>query len=192
VLDGSKVEFPVDINARNKKGQTALFRWIKRSVDGLSGAHARKVAFELIKHGADPRIPDNNGDTVFHLSPTEAMELIILGGRFHININARNNRGETALHKAVKKKSYERVKFLLELGVDYNISDCNGETAEDIELHKYPRANTKKIMALSRWREEHALAIAMATHPRLGDGSWLSTIEPGLIKIISEMSRKSV
>jgi ankyrin repeat protein len=190
VLDGSKVAFPIDINIRNKKGQTALYSWIQRSEGVGSGTHASKVASELIKRGADPKISDCNGDTIFHIYPIKLMELVGFDV-FHININARNKKGQTALHRAVKRQSYQRVLFLLRLGVDYNIRDFEGETAEDIEFHKHPLANTDILIALSRRREEQNLAIAMASHPRLGAGSRLSNIEPGLLKTISEMARKS-
>jgi ankyrin repeat protein len=186
VLRGS---IPVDINARNERGQTALFRWIRASAAGY-GKHdnlSTKIALLLMQFGADPRIPDNKGNTVLHSPVNEKLMSSILHGPMRINIDARNERDETALHRAVIDGVYERVYLLLKLGVDYNITDCKGETAEDVGRRIRPLPTM-----ISRALEQQNLAIAMASHPRLGGDSLLSNIEPGLLKTIAEMSRKPV
>jgi ankyrin repeat protein len=189
-----------DINARNQHGQTPLFnnlRMFTMAPDDNDIAYnedGHNQIRSLMKRGADARIPDNQGNTIFHLPLDEpTISLIRSEGFFHIDINALNNRRQTALHIAVEDNSYERVCLLLRIGVDFDIRDSNGETAEEYGRRVYPPHNTANIDVLYSYRieRERALAIAMATHARLGDGAKLGNIEHGLIRIISELSRKS-
>jgi ankyrin repeat protein len=181
----------VDINARNQNGQTPIFLKIYRQDNYLEQFEdVYNEIRSLLERGADARIPNNQGNTIFHLPLDEPTTLLILSGHFHIDINARNNRGQTALHIAVEDNSYERVCLLLRIGVDLDIRDSNGETAEEFERSAHPLENTAILGELSRRRIERALAIAMATHRRLGDESWLGNIEPELMRNIYQMSRK--
>jgi hypothetical protein len=194
VLDGP---LGVDINARNQRGQTPLFLklWklsmmLREDDDFECIEDEHNQIRSLLERGADARISNNQGNTIFHLPLDEPTTLLILSGHFHVDINAINNRGQTALHIAVANKSYTRVRRLLQIGVDLDIRDSNGETAEEFERRAHPLENTAILEELSRRRIERALAIAMATHPRLGDKSWLGNIEPGLMRNIYQMSRK--
>jgi hypothetical protein len=195
VLDGP---LGIDINARNQNGQTPLFLklWklsimLREDDDFESTEDAHNEIRSLLERGADARIPDSGGNTIFHIPLDEPTIVLIRSeGVFHIDINARNNRGQTALHIAVEDNSYERVCLLLQIGVDLDIRDSNGETAEEFERRAHPLENTAILGELSRRRIERALAIAMATHRRLGDESWLGNIEPELMRNIYQMSRK--
>jgi hypothetical protein len=169
----------LNVNVRDGQGRTPLLLGVECDVQSLS--HEIRT---LLRHGADPSIPDLKGDTILHLCRCVFISNIVLCGSIPVDINARNDRGETALHRAVIDGVYEMVYLLLQMGVDYNITDCNGETAEGVEL----RMSSRPTM-ISRALEEQNLAIAMASHPRLGAGSRLGTIEPGLLKTIAEMSR---
>ncbi|XP_053561049.1 LOW QUALITY PROTEIN: ankyrin repeat domain-containing protein 42 [Bombina bombina] len=49
-----------------------------------------------------------------------------------ININERDDKGATPLHKAAGQGQIECIQWLLEMGADYNITNQAGETAKDI------------------------------------------------------------
>lgn len=46
-----------------------------------------------------------------------------------VNLNAQNDRGETALMRAAGREQLETVKFLLKHGARVNLKDSNGSTA---------------------------------------------------------------
>jgi ankyrin repeat protein len=48
-----------------------------------------------------------------------------------VDINAQNDRGQSALIKAVKMGNYELAAYLIELGADKEIKDKEGKTAAD-------------------------------------------------------------
>jgi uncharacterized protein len=102
----------------------------------------------LLDAGADPLLPQKNGDTPVMLavrylssgggqySPDvnaqRAMEALRLGIKLGVDINAKNARGESALHLALDRPSV--VSLLAENGADLGISDRQGRTALDAAL----------------------------------------------------------
>jgi hypothetical protein len=176
--------FPnLNLNVRDSDGRTPLLSCM------LHIPHESRDSFmaTLLKNGADPSIPDPLGDTLLHQCPSLFILTMVLDGPIPVDINARNNRGETVLHRAViRQVEYEYVYLLLQMGVDYKIRNRYGKTAGDVELLKHPPSN---MISRALQELDNALAIAMATHPRLGDGSRLGTIEPGLMRNIYQMSR---
>ena len=99
----------VDINAKNKDGETALML-------ASSEGHLEMVKL-LVENGADYtnalRLASREG----HL---EIVKLLIENGA---NINAKDNDGETALMRASYNGHLEVVKYLIENGADVNIKD---------------------------------------------------------------------
>ena len=99
----------VDINAKNKDGETALML-------ASSEGHLEMVKL-LVENGADYtnalRLASREG----HL---EIVKLLIENGA---NINAKDNDGETALMGASYNGHLEVVKYLIENGADVNIKD---------------------------------------------------------------------
>lgn len=72
----------------------------------------------LLDQGMDPNtVIDNDGNTLLHYAAssgqTEIVELLL---RYRANINARNNNGDTPLHKAVYEQRENIVRILLERG----------------------------------------------------------------------------
>ena len=87
----------------------------------------------LLRFGADIKTRDKNGNTplilVTRLSDQKnavavAKQLLDAG----IDINAQNNNGETALYRAVLKKNYALIRFLIENGADASIATNQGQT----------------------------------------------------------------
>ena len=110
------------INATRKDGTNALLRACKTG-------QSESVRF-LVEAGADVNIAKPGVDTCLHAAvygkcSKEALQKITEQGT---NVNALNNRGETALLLACKSAQAESVKLLLENGADPNISDANDYT----------------------------------------------------------------
>jgi hypothetical protein len=142
--------------------------------------HDNNLALCLLEHGADPRIPEHNGNTVlFYIHPT--MIRHILSNPLRVDIDARGVFGRTALHMAVLNNSPEQVSSLLDAGIDFNIHDDDGLTAESRSICM-PGA----CPALSKAFLDHhvKLALGMAWHSRLGADSDMRDIPPELTAMI--------
>lgn len=98
------LEFNLDINFRNKSGNTALLY-------ACQFGHF-DCAYELLKRGADPMIANNNGDNCLHICAymgyVELVKLLLC----YCFPNAQNNFGETALMIACKYNHRKVVKIL--------------------------------------------------------------------------------
>lgn len=110
------------INARDRKGQTALFaagEYLNSDKDGARVAIVRL----LVEAGADVNGHDNDGNTPLHetfLTDVE-VELLKLGA----DVNARNNDGETPIFTTVDDAA---IPIFLAHGADLNIRNNKGET----------------------------------------------------------------
>ena len=84
----------------------------------------------LLNAGADPNIPDSDGDTCLHyaaknsLDP-EVLQAIISRG---VDVNATNKKHVTALMIVYKNMGKEAIDVLLNAGADTNIADADGDT----------------------------------------------------------------
>lgn len=97
----------VDINFRNRYGQTALFF-----------SNATRI---LINAGAHVDIKDNMGKTPLFLSDSEKSKILI---EYGANVNSKNRRGDTPIFIADRKK----MKVLIEAGADVNSKNNLGQT----------------------------------------------------------------
>ncbi|KAH8150286.1 uncharacterized protein LAJ45_05497 [Morchella importuna] len=110
----------VDIDARNKLGETPLKLAVSRGYEGM-------VAL-LLARGADVHIRDTKDQTVLHIATrnwgnggsTAIAERLL---KASIDVDARNNLGETALHKAVLFAHTDMVRLLLDWRADTSIAD---------------------------------------------------------------------
>lgn len=106
-----------DINAKNYDGRYVLMF-----------SNCNDIIKYLIENGAKTNIKDRSDTTILMYSVMySSINTISL---FLNDINARNNRGETALIIASQHLSLiHKIKFLLENGADPNIQDNSGSTA---------------------------------------------------------------
>ncbi|KAJ3553517.1 hypothetical protein NM688_g3564 [Phlebia brevispora] len=100
--------------------------------------HSSELTEILLKHGADPNIPDKHGDTPLHAVARNAigyeghdvnigmLHLLVEAGA---DVSAKNSHGETPLHVA---RRAETVLALLEANADPMTVNAKGETA----MHK--------------------------------------------------------
>jgi ankyrin repeat protein len=121
VLDLILEKEKVDINRRDKDGQTALHYAVR-------GKRLDNVDY-LLENGADPAIRDENGDTPVHLAATAvSQDSAILD--LLLATEKRDNAGMTALHVAFKESNVDAARFFL-LSKGANPADENGLTPLD-------------------------------------------------------------
>ena len=106
----------VDINTRNKKGQTLLHL-----------ATYDETIQELIVMGADVNIQDDKGNTPLHhhVENTNNYSIVETLISYGADLNITNNKGQTALHLC---HDYEIMELLIENGTNLNIQDVDGKT----------------------------------------------------------------
>jgi ankyrin repeat protein len=109
----------------------------------------------LLAHGADPNLPNFNGDTPLMAavgkgwinSPTrgaffseeQALEAYSLLRAAGADVNARTHFNETALHSAALRGWDELVKRLVADGAQLDVADGNGLTAIDFAMGRIPK-----------------------------------------------------
>lgn len=89
-----------------------------------------KVAEILLNHGADPNTMLDDGPLIHHSCWTNDVQLASLLLSHGVDVELRNEYGQTALHQVAEVGcSGDMVKVLLENKLDINARDNNGETA---------------------------------------------------------------
>lgn len=132
-----------DINTRRGNGRTVLLQTLYKEDYSMTPAEVQSklgMALKLLDLGVDPSITDNDGNGPLHyltkISVEHKPDAIPLFERLvqaGVDINLRNNRGQTALH-TLNYRDYmwagmDSLKSFLQLpGVDVNAVDENGYT----------------------------------------------------------------
>jgi ankyrin repeat protein len=88
----------------------------------------------LQSKGLDITLAQKDGNTLYHLAlDKNDLELLKRVQQFNVDINAKNNEGLTALHKAAMKASdTEVLKYLISIGADKSITTDFEETVYDL------------------------------------------------------------
>jgi ankyrin repeat protein len=120
------IRLSADVNARDKKGRTALL-WAAPARDNPLMIHF------LVANGADVNASDNKGETALMIAasqsnPGNVRALIELGAR----VNTVNKAGRTALMAAAFRANLPEIKLLLTNAADINLRDGKGMTAYDV------------------------------------------------------------
>lgn len=108
-----------DINGRNRKQQTALFR--------ASRLGHEKTVRVLLSRGAKVNVKDENANTVLHQAASAGVEgsvKLLLDSR--ADPFARNKDGQTALFYATQAGHEVIVRLLLDVGAKVNDKDASG------------------------------------------------------------------
>ena len=135
------IDHGADVNATNKKNETALTR-------GCINKHEGAIHV-LLNASANPNISDDTfGHTCLHMAvrqkcSTEVVQAIIDHGA---DVNATNKKNRTALNIACINKHEGAINVLLNTNSDLNITDSYGETC----LHTAVRqgCNTEVVQAI--------------------------------------------
>ena len=102
-----------NVNALNNKGQTALI--LAAQLNDIY-----KVR-RLIDSGADVSRKDSDGcDALLYTSKSDCLKLLINAGA---NVNALNNKGQTALILAAQRNDANSIRLLIESGVNVSCKD---------------------------------------------------------------------
>ncbi len=131
-----------NINATNENGESALTK-------AIATGTAEITSF-LIKNGADINIVDRNGNNLAYYwfnsfrpagatgrpgttpQPDDFEEKLIVLKNAGVNIISPQQDGSTLLHLAVEKQNLDLINKAIQLGIDVNAQDEEGNTA----LHK--------------------------------------------------------
>ena len=118
------------INQKNSKGYNALLYSAFRG--------NLEIFNKLMEIGADISLTNSSGLNVLHLASQGNFPNIIvfLIEKYFVDINSRDNQGNTALHWAVYKNSKQAVDYLIYYNIDINLKDNDGETALGIAMNK--------------------------------------------------------
>jgi ankyrin repeat protein len=118
------------INQKNTKGYNALLYSAFRG--------NLEIFTKLMESGADLSITNSSGLNALHLASQGNFQNIIvyLVEKYGIDINSKDNKGNTALHWAVYMNSKQAVDYLIYYNIDTNLRDNDGETALGIAIDK--------------------------------------------------------
>ena len=111
----------LDVNARNKDGDTPLHR-------ALIGANLDVVRC-LLSHGANPNAVNNKGSNLIHFAAiskhADVLQYIIT--RYNLDINKRNNEDLTPIQLATQNDLPDNIKAISQAGGDINVQ-WNGDS----------------------------------------------------------------
>ena len=126
----SEADFSNYINQKNTRGYNALLYAAFRG--------NLEIFNKLMEVGADPTITNSSGLNALHLASQGNYPnmIVILVEKYNLDVNSKDNKGNTALHWAVYKNSRQAVDYLIYYNVDINLKDNDGETALGIAISK--------------------------------------------------------
>jgi ankyrin repeat protein len=142
--------YNVDVNAKNKKGQTLLHRACDYSIILQSFKHFPKIVKYLIEEeNADPAVTCNDGKTALHYAAKNDNPIILryLIEDLKLDITATDNEGRTILHVACEKDhkfffKWETQKYLIEEHPKIiEAKDKTGKTALHYCLENFEKEN---------------------------------------------------
>lgn len=116
-----------NVNLKNKEGSTLLM---------LASCCGRaKIVKELIKIGADVSLQDNDGSTAL-MWAFNSKDIIVCLHENGGNINAVDNKNETALMRASHYGAINAVNILLKLGAKLDLTNNDNQTAYEIAINQ--------------------------------------------------------
>jgi len=126
-------------NIRDASGGTPLHRAARYPFKGTTET--------LLQGGADPNIADRSGATpIIEVGNAENVDLL---ADYGANMNARNTKGETALHVEAqhRRTAPEVMARLAQRGVDVNATNGRGETALHVVVEKGKQEHLDVLLA---------------------------------------------
>ena len=135
----SSEEFLSYINKKNTKGYNAL---LYSSFRGNL-----EIFSKLMENGADISAINSSGLNALHLAAQGNFPniIIFLIEKYKIDINSKDNKGNSALHWAVYSNSRQAVDYLIYYKIDINLKDNDNDTALQIAIRKGNNYLVKKL-----------------------------------------------
>jgi len=121
-----------NLEARDKKGQTAMFFAGEYQYNVEDGPRSECVRM-LAEAGADVNARDNEGNTPLHETFLTRVEEELL--RLGANVNARNNDGETPIFTTYDD---DAISLFIQHGADLTVHDNEGQTVFDAAKQRGP------------------------------------------------------
>ena len=111
------------LDTPDKSGKTAV-HWAAAS----SSPYAAKMLSELRNEEADFMTIDADGRTALHIAAAAGMLAIVDDLKDHVDVDAKDKHGATALYLAAERGHEEVVNVLIELGCDFIQPSAEGKT----------------------------------------------------------------
>ncbi|XP_057500235.1 ankyrin repeat domain-containing protein, chloroplastic isoform X2 [Actinidia eriantha] len=142
-LVNALLKHDVDINIRDKDGQTALHKAIVSKKQAIFNY--------LLRESANPFVRDNEGATLMHHAVrTASSQMIKILLLYNVDINLQDNDGWTPLHLAVQTRRTDIVRLLLIKGADKTLKNQDGLTPLDLCLYCGQDTRTYELIKLMK------------------------------------------
>ena len=137
-----------DINAKDRRGKTPLDIALGTTINQSRRRHEKVVKIEMAK-----LLRANGGRESDWFKAEESIHIAALVGHIEaikkhldreVDINAKNDKGQTSLDLAIKENAFETAEFLINKGANFNTEDESGNTP----LHHAAGFGHKKIVGL--------------------------------------------
>ena len=155
--------------------------------DAIKNGHT-PVVMLLLRYGADVSARDFEGCTPLAIAArgpgrahfTIAEELV---KKHHVDVNVVDDNGCTALHHAAIAARPDMVKLLIHHGVNVPLATRHGRTAEWWAAH-LKHDEVVAMIQTETLPKAKCVAFAMGLQERLGAGSRVSLLDPGVLQIV--------
>ena len=174
---GLLIQHQADVSSRTNYGKTAL-------IGAARGGH-ETTARLLIQLGADVLAKDFAGMTALHYAAMGVHEtvmrtLIELGA----DIAATDIMGQTVLHCASHQGHETVVRLLLDAGADEQDQGTYTTGTPEILATDGGHHQVAAILKAEGVRRAQCVAFAMGHHARLGVGSRVEELDPGVVRMV--------
>ncbi len=137
------IEDGINIEAKNKMGQTALFKLLRFP--------RVKVGKRLIEKGANVMALDKEKNTLLHFVFDDKLATIIIDKG--VDVNSKNKLGDTPLHTLVRQdltfsreSKVKTFEVFIKKGADVNSQNNKGQTPLMFAIKRYNRFYIKKLI----------------------------------------------
>ncbi|XP_023319336.1 ankyrin-2-like [Trichogramma pretiosum] len=124
----NEMRLSVRVDAQDNKGNTALHCALQRGL--------KQVVVLLLRHGADPNMAGAGGGNCLHILCQQQYDGELIDAFFEVindrrqlmEVNARDEHGDTPLHLALRRNDKAMAELLLRSGADALLANDEGDT----------------------------------------------------------------